>query len=698
MNYNSHKLFKWNHNNILYNETTNKYTDVYLQTGSINLEKTVEKFEWHNSLCYTHINNELKIIENSNHFTHTGDYGEAYNEVIYSKIVRNYYEFNYEFTKNYYVTSELFNNTLDQNKLYFYMIDSFVFTNSGHNLSILLDQIQYIIDNNIKDILILKNSQNTNNFKIIKLLMPTECVFYELDFNTIYKIKNIIIIYPEYYNIYKHENLISQLKDKVYKTYKNIYNDCFNKNIILIKKQTFAKTLVNPVNCDKLVSYLTSKNWIDIDPENIDVFKMCVYLLTAKNIICSDGSIVYTNKIFFNNNSLVFCLINRSRIYYDNFRSINKYCLLYYDNETLNTKSEVFRITSIIESNLSSFYILDNKRLTYTSGNETYINMDKSYGSYVDSFEEALNLCKNNKNCKQIVYNKKDKCCFPMTQWNTNLASPIDDEDWISAYRYDNGNFDKVAIIIPTYNRFNLLKKTLESAINQTYKNIDIFITDDNSSEYNIEQFNYITEMQEKYNNITYINNKENKGFCKNINTALKLLTKEHEYFHILFDDDWIEPEYIETAVNIFNVHKNISFVEFRALNHINKEHFTDYFPDYSNIVDINSYMKNLLINNDSIITSCVSPCNRVFKNLGIFFEENNIDNIDEKCLRNGSGYDFIFIYKHLKIYNNFFYYSEKPLCNFLSHDGAESCNNADFVIKNTILGIKWCINDYLIN
>jgi len=195
--YNSHRLFTWNHNNILYNDPSNKYNNVYLHTGSYN----PNSFEWQNSICFTFKDNELKSIFNSNHFISHIDYGYDTAQYIYNQVIRNYYE-----TLDYYHNiNTKSRNILDASKTYFYMIDSFVFSNSGHNLSVLLDQVYYVINNNIKDILILHNSRSTNNFKIIQLLLPPDCIFHELEFNKIYEISNIIIIYPEFYNIYKDD-------------------------------------------------------------------------------------------------------------------------------------------------------------------------------------------------------------------------------------------------------------------------------------------------------------------------------------------------------------------------------------------------------------------------------------------------------------------------------------------------------------
>ena len=38
-----------------------------------------------------------------------------------------------------------------------------------------------------------------------------------------------------------------------------------------------------------------------------------------------------------------------------------------------------------------------------------------------------------------------------------------------------------VTIYIPTYNRLELLKRALDSVVNQTYKNLEIIVVDDNS-------------------------------------------------------------------------------------------------------------------------------------------------------------------------------------------------------------------------
>lgn len=40
-----------------------------------------------------------------------------------------------------------------------------------------------------------------------------------------------------------------------------------------------------------------------------------------------------------------------------------------------------------------------------------------------------------------------------------------------------------VSVVIPTYSRPTYLRRCLESVLNQTYKNIEIFVVDDNNPE-----------------------------------------------------------------------------------------------------------------------------------------------------------------------------------------------------------------------
>ncbi len=102
----------------------------------------------------------------------------------------------------------------------------------------------------------------------------------------------------------------------------------------------------------------------------------------------------------------------------------------------------------------------------------------------------------------------------------------------------------KVAVIMSTYNGERFIREQLDSIINQTYKNIEIVIRDDGSSDNTVS---IIKEYQKKYNNIKLYEG-ENIGF---INSFFKLLMlAESDYYSYADQDDvWMENK-IELAVN----------------------------------------------------------------------------------------------------------------------------------------------------
>ncbi|GLI11777.1 hypothetical protein MARBORIA2_08670 [Methanobrevibacter arboriphilus] len=102
----------------------------------------------------------------------------------------------------------------------------------------------------------------------------------------------------------------------------------------------------------------------------------------------------------------------------------------------------------------------------------------------------------------------------------------------------------KVSIIIPTYNREDYLRKTIDSVINQTigFDNIELIIVDDASTD-NTQLI--IKEYKKKYSNIKtkYLN--ENTGFPgKPRNVGMSLATSE--YIMFLDSDDYFEKDACE--------------------------------------------------------------------------------------------------------------------------------------------------------
>ncbi len=104
-----------------------------------------------------------------------------------------------------------------------------------------------------------------------------------------------------------------------------------------------------------------------------------------------------------------------------------------------------------------------------------------------------------------------------------------------------------ISVYIPTHNRSEMLKRAVFSVIRQTYKNIEIIICDDGSSD-NTEQV--VIELQEKYKNIRYLKNDTPKGACAARN--LGIFEAKGEYITGLDDDDEFSDNRLEELLSFF--------------------------------------------------------------------------------------------------------------------------------------------------
>ena len=112
-------------------------------------------------------------------------------------------------------------------------------------------------------------------------------------------------------------------------------------------------------------------------------------------------------------------------------------------------------------------------------------------------------------------------------------------------------NNKKVAVLLSSYNGEKYIKEQIDSIINQTYKNIEIFVRDDGSKDRTVE----ILKEYETDKKIKLITGK-NLGF---VNSFFELLKhpKDAEYFAFADQDDiWMENK-IEKAVEMLGKEEN---------------------------------------------------------------------------------------------------------------------------------------------
>jgi glycosyltransferase involved in cell wall biosynthesis len=105
----------------------------------------------------------------------------------------------------------------------------------------------------------------------------------------------------------------------------------------------------------------------------------------------------------------------------------------------------------------------------------------------------------------------------------------------------------RVSVIIPTYNRAHLIRRAVQSVLNQTYKDFELIVVDDASTD-NTE------EVLKGFNDdrLMYIRLSKNSGSSAGPrNTAIKIARGEYIAFQDS-DDEWL-PEKLEKQMKIFS-------------------------------------------------------------------------------------------------------------------------------------------------
>ena len=149
-----------------------------------------------------------------------------------------------------------------------------------------------------------------------------------------------------------------------------------------------------------------------------------------------------------------------------------------------------------------------------------------------------------------------------------------------------------VSILIPVYNRVNLVGETIDSALCQTYKNIEIIIVDNCSTDGTWELLqNYAL----KDKRISIFKNEKNIGPVRNWKCCID--KAKGKYAKILFSDDLISNNCIEVMVTEFDqetafVLSSIIMFDKIFQKDISKFKIKDQFST-------NEYLKDILLNNN---------------------------------------------------------------------------------------------------
>lgn len=193
----------------------------------------------------------------------------------------------------------------------------------------------------------------------------------------------------------------------------------------------------------------------------------------------------------------------------------------------------------------------------------------------------------------------------------------------------------KVSIIIPVYNLEGYISKCLESVMAQTYKNIEIVVIDDGSSD-NTQEI--IKEKMKVDSRIKYVFQK-NSGVSSARNKGID--KSEGEYILFVDADDYIKKDMIEKLYSEINKNQIV-------VSRLSNENAI--VSNKSYIIDVQLFLKDIMMGNNSQ-TAC-----------GILFEAELIKKHNIRFRKDFKyGEDFIFTIEYvLNIQSKIIFIDEK--------------------------------------
>jgi glycosyltransferase involved in cell wall biosynthesis len=245
---------------------------------------------------------------------------------------------------------------------------------------------------------------------------------------------------------------------------------------------------------------------------------------------------------------------------------------------------------------------------------------------------------------------------------------------------------DLVSILIPVYNREKLISETIECAINQTYKNVELVICDNASTD---GTWGILENYAQKDPRIKIFRNEENVGPVLNWKKCLDNATGE--YGKILWSDDLISETFIEHTLPLFDEETAFVMTGFcvfeSSIDHIVSRSTYQLKTKYHTA----DYIYNILIANR--IGFPVSPGCALFRlkdlKKSFVLDIENEDHIDHKQF--GAGNDLLFFlitairYKYIKVFNDIesYYRSHQESLTISSNLGLNYEWTKLFFIKN---------------
>lgn len=160
----------------------------------------------------------------------------------------------------------------------------------------------------------------------------------------------------------------------------------------------------------------------------------------------------------------------------------------------------------------------------------------------------------------------------------------------------------KISVIVAVYNTEKYLDRCIESLLNQTYKNIELVIVEDCST----DSSRKLLKKYKENKNIKVFYNRENRGLSYSRNYGLKKSTGD--FIGYIDSDDYVEPDYYEKLMSSIKDNKSdIAICDIKLVDEQTNK--IQRCKCYANDFDVYSVVNNGF---------AASACNKLFKRKNI--------------------------------------------------------------------------------
>lgn len=182
-----------------------------------------------------------------------------------------------------------------------------------------------------------------------------------------------------------------------------------------------------------------------------------------------------------------------------------------------------------------------------------------------------------------------------------------------------------ISIIVPVYNVKNYLEKCLQSICGQTYKNLEIILIDDGSSDGSGELCDLFAQRDGRIKVI----HQTNAGQSAARNRGLAVA--QGEFLGFVDSDDWIEPDMYEFLYHLLKANgADISICSHyrdkggkSVAKYASGEQFVFTRDEAVRALAVDKHVRNYMVDKlfkRSLFAGIVFPVNRVFEDLAICY------------------------------------------------------------------------------